>query len=268
MSEVKSKREIVNMDGLLNKLHQLREKWDFWDIWEKAISSIRKGVWPLAKLWVRTIPAQNTASEHFTEIFKWKTVAIVWNSPILTHSWNGWGIDDHDLVIRMNAGIIWNTLNTEDTWVKTDIWATWTATTLVNPVIKDALSNISKELRAIIVSWPDNPSKYISWISQLFLFLRFLQNSWVYYLPVDLYDQLIEELSEEISKISRPSTWFAVFKTLEWIEEIEAINLYGFTFNTDHRILEPAKNVSHNFRRESEYVQWAIQTDSRIRLIV
>lgn len=97
----------------------------------KIISSLEPLVKNMSSLtsWiVKKILVDKDKVNYLTELlksFEWKSVAIVWNSPILNNN-NYWkSIDNYDIIIRFNKWILENFLVKADTWLKTTLYSTW-----------------------------------------------------------------------------------------------------------------------------------------------
>lgn len=187
---------------------------------------------------------------------KWKKVAIVWNSPIIEDS-NYWKtIDSYDIVIRLNKWILNKFLNKDNTWVKTDIWATVALDTTLSPNI--LLQNtITKRKLDIIIPYDTKEMKL------KYLILKFLYKNNKLNIP----KSIIKE-AYNIVNWATPSTWFMIIYLFLKYSECSDIWLFWFSFSDFNRINWCRSHTkSHNFAKEEEVVNKLLQENSdRLKL--
>lgn len=196
-------------------------------------------------------------SDEFKNIFKDKKIAVIWNSPNLVGKNRGIEIDTYDIVIRLNHWGLPQNL-TQDTGYKTDIWGIW------------ALDNILDEsIKIHIHSWEVDmvffPRPLEICISKNMLWsIREFPNVQKFFIPLIQYQKTVQELSEwKTTKF--PSTWFSTLYFLLYETQCTSIDVYGFSFSTDHRILPPVVFGDHDFSREAQVIQeWEEQAKLKI----
>ena len=205
----------------------------------------------LHRIWA----SRNILHEDFQNLIRDRTVALIWNSPILNGASHWSEIDDHDVVIRMNGGIITSKLNTHDTWVKTDIWASWAIHAISDPQVQESLNKIRESIKAIFITIQDQPI-WREWMANLYIMYKFLFEQKAVYLPHSILLWLIWEIA------ANPSTGLRVFESLIKIGSFSQLTLYWFSFNSDHRIYWSDRNgttpTSHRFDREEDYILWKV----------
>ena len=160
-------------------------------------------------------------------------------------------IDSHDYVLRFNRWVDSNHLNTNDTWIKTTHWSTWTLDTLT---YYDLQQDIRDRVKFIIPFAFQN-SKYKNvWINTLLLNTKkWYKNTDKYYVDNLFYDSLHQELWSE------PSSGFVFINYFLLKTAIEKISLYWFDFSTDNRITWNTYAKQHDFEKENAKIDALIQ---------
>jgi len=238
----------------------------YWDIKSSLLSLDKIAGFPVHELYSH-LPKNNTEHTAFSDLVSWKTIALVWNSPILDGWWYGADIDDHDIVIRMNSWIINHTLDAENTWCKTDIWSAWSGTSMLSLEVNQSLSHISDSLKAILIMIPDKSQIIHKRTLHLYIYLKFLSYSNVFFQSSNLFMDLVNLLEGDlVDSTILPSTWLRTMNALMESWNFSEISLYGFSFNTKHRILPEYKGWVHDFDKEREIIMWVIEDNDNINI--
>ena len=170
--------------------------------------------------------------EKFKEFFNDKSVAIIGNAQSLFDYEFGDEIDSHDIVIRMNSGMIQKSISQGS---KTTIWAS------------------SFPLKENVVNNEFNP-KYIFWITPKLSVKPLYSISFhkkMFMLPFNVWEELFKNLDE-----TRPTTGLSIIYFLLEHCSPKNVDLYGFDFfETKSFYLEKIRtDTPHNFSKEKEYV--------------
>ena len=170
--------------------------------------------------------------EKFKEFFNDKSVAIIGNAQSLFDHELGNEIDSHDIVIRMNSGMIQKSISQGS---KTTIWAS------------------SFPLKENVVNNEFNP-KYIFWITPKLSVKPLYSISFhkkMFMLPFNIWEELFKNLDE-----TRPTTGLSIIYFLLEHCNPKNVDLYGFDFfETKSFYLEKIRtDTPHNFSKEKEYV--------------
>jgi hypothetical protein len=170
--------------------------------------------------------------EKFKEFFNDKSVAIIGNAQSLFDHELGNEIDSHDIVIRMNSGMIQKSISQGS---KTTIWAS------------------SFPLKENVVNNEFNP-KYIFWITPKLSVKPLYSISFhkkMFMLPFNVWEELFKNLDE-----TRPTTGLSIIYFLLEHCNPKNVDLYGFDFfETKSFYLEKIRtDTPHNFSKEKEYV--------------
>ena len=170
--------------------------------------------------------------EKFKEFFDNKSVAIIGNAQSLFEHELGNEIDSHDIVIRMNSGMIQKSVSQGS---KTTIWAS------------------SFPLKEKIVNDEFNP-EYIFWITPKLSVKPLYSISFhkkMFMLPFNVWEELFKNLDE-----TRPTTGLSIIYFLLEHCNTKNVDLYGFDFfETKSFYLEKIRtDTPHNFSKEKEYV--------------
>ncbi len=198
---------------------------------------------------------ENTNSiEELLKCFKWKKIAIIWNSPIIENSWYWDKIDSYDIVIRLNKWILNWFLEKKDTWIKTDLWATIALDTTLSP--KVITQNIkSKQKVSMIIPYDKNDLKK--------LVLNILYKN-----PKSCISNVIFDEISNVLEWKTPSTWFIIIWLFLKYSECLEIWMFWFSFSDFNRINWcRSLTENHNFNLEEIIVNKLIkENSSRLKL--
>ena len=182
--------------------------------------------------------------EKFKEFFNDKSVAIIGNAQSLFDYELGNEIDSHDIVIRMNSGMIQKSISQGS---KTTIWAS------------------SFPLKENVVNNEFNP-KYIFWITPKLSVKPLYSISFhkkMFMLPFNVWEELFKNLDE-----TRPTTGLSIIYFLLEHCNPKNVDLYGFDFfETKSFYLEKIRtDTPHNFSKEKEYVLSLMKKHKNLQL--
>ena len=182
--------------------------------------------------------------EKFKEFFNDKSVAIIGNAQSLFDHELGNEIDSHDIVIRMNSGMIQKSISQGS---KTTIWAS------------------SFPLKENVVNNEFNP-KYIFWITPKLSVKPLYSISFhkkMFMLPFNVWEELFKNLDE-----TRPTTGLSIIYFLLEHCNPKNVDLYGFDFfETKSFYLEKIRtDTPHNFSKEKEYVLSLMKKHKNLQL--
>lgn len=188
------------------------------------------------------------------KILKGKTIAVVWNSPSINKEEYLKEIDSHDIVIRLNKWWYSNNLN-KNTWYRTDLWWIW------NPKVLEIMDNILIKI-TILLSHPLDLT-----LINLYFF-KLIYQFWLnikYKVNLQNYTIMVENLSQGNTKFY-PSAWYSMINTIIECDNFETLSIYGFTFNTDHRIDWNNRELVefHNFNKEKKIILDLVNKNSKL----
>lgn len=195
------------------------------------------------------------------DLFSWKSIAVVWNSPILESSDYGEKIDSQDVVVRFNRWVMDNSLDSKSTWKRTDFWTTWALDVLLSPEVKKHTWNISNQVR-LIVPFPHEETPEIqkginiTLLETLSSYKKFLK----YYTDKDLYTEAYKLIWKP------PSSWFLIIFFLLQLDVKTQILLFGFSFSSHNRISWEHPETVHDFKREEDIVKAWIEEYPQLHL--
>lgn len=182
--------------------------------------------------------------DKFKEFFSNKSVAIVGNAQSLFEHELGKEIDSHDIVIRMNSGMIKEVKSQGE---KTTIWA----------------SSFPLKEREVCESF--NP-KYVFWITPKLSVKPIYSISFhkkMFMLPFPIWEELYQKLNK-----TRPTTGLSIIYFILKYCKPKNVDLYGFDFfETKSFYLEKIRtDTPHDFLKEKNFVFSLIQEYNHLQL--
>ncbi|QKF67965.1 glycosyltransferase, family 29 [Arcobacter venerupis] len=187
----------------------------------------------LLKVLVNKLLRKLTLKEDkFKEFFNNKSIAIIGNAQSLFDQELGIEIDSHDIVIRMNSGMIKEPKSQGN---KTTIWAS------------------SFPLKESEVNEKFNP-KYVFWITPKLsvkpIYSIYLHKK-MFMLPFSIWEELYQELNQ-----IRPTTGLSIIYFILEHCNAQKVDLYGFDFfETKSFYLEKIRtDTPHDFLKEKNFV--------------
>lgn len=209
------------------------------------VRNIQRNFWGLVKLFIDKKPKKSI--ELLNEIFLWKRIAIIWNSPILEDSWLWAQIDNYDIVIRFNRGICDTYLDEEHTWSKTDFWTCGALDSLLAKNVRKQLQVSNSRIQILVpLQYDWEQDKNFNMVAlELLSPYKDLEK---FYMNSDFMEQAIRQLWRE------PSSWFVIIKYLLTYMNPSEIGLYWFSFSSNNRISGETYSTQHNFDREQQLV--------------
>lgn len=223
-------------------------------------------IWAPIYKWVESrygINYPDTTTNNWISYFHEKSIAVVGNAPI-ENKWQE--IDSHDVVLRMNFGVLPNNLDPVHTWMKSDILSLWATQVIASKDIQRHIRTTWQ--RALFcVNSPSSDGWEMSdmhVIQRLIIWQEFLRawNHNIALLPPDFYLWLREHLSW-----APPSTWFTTLQFLIQYTNFRSLTLFGFDFSTNNRYVWNMKHATHDFQKEKEIIFWWIHDDKRISIV-
>jgi len=190
------------------------------------------------------------------KMFEGKRIAVVWNSPSINEGDFWEDIDRHDIVIRFNRW--WYSENlTEYTWYKTNLWGIW------NPKVLEVNDSLLSET-PILLSHP------LDLMLRNLSFLKLINQFWLnkkYKVNLEKYVNMVKLLSDDNEEFF-PSVGFLTINTIVESDIFEKLSIYGFTFNTDHRIEWNNRGMVelHNFSKEKDIILAFVSGNSKISI--
>ena len=181
----------------------------------------------------------------FKEFFNNKSIAIIGNAQSLFDQELGKEIDAHDIVIRMNSGLIKDPKSQGN---KTTIWAS------------------SFPLKEKEINEKFNP-KYVFWITPKLSVKPVYSISLhkkMFMLPFFIWESLYQKLDE-----TRPTTGLSIiYFVLEYCNA-KKVDLYGFDFfETKSFYLEKIRtDTPHDFLKEKNFVHSLVKKYNNLQLI-
>jgi hypothetical protein len=164
--------------------------------------------------------------------FEGKTVAVVGNAQSLFNSSYGEMIDSHDVVVRLNKGILIQDRVAQG--VQTDVFA-FSSYNVMGFLIKDHF------VKAKFMHMSDKG--------------RVPVRSNVFYYPLDLRCSLCERLGYSIDGPPRPSVGVMMLDYIRF-QNPSSVSVYGFDWKETPTFYEPSKrreDEPHNYDQERKY---------------
>jgi len=256
------------IDSLISNLIERKRKWELPKAIENTIIYQKKIISSLCKIIVDNTDIKNHSDYKIKEKDKFnnKRIAIVWNSPNIVWK-NFWkDIDSHDIVIRLNTWIISSKLNSEDTWEKTDLWWVSAIDAICHEEVSKELQNWKQKFNDILIWLPESPLKQWHYFYYFYILFFKLKNYELFFSELNSYKKHIQDLSEYGEKDYIPSTWYIFIMFLLSVSENSEIDIYGFSFSSEHRILTDSPWWSHNFEKEREIIENEIANRDNLKL--
>lgn len=199
--------------------------------------------------------------DQLSELFNWKSIAIVWNSPCLETSWLWSKIDNYDIVVRFNRWILTSELDSENTWVKTDIWSTWMLDTLVSLNVINQISRTTFNIN-MLIPFPYEKNNYKGTAFNIAILEKLspyrAHNK--FYMSPSFYDDIYEEVWSE------PSSWFILIKYISEKMMPSKIWIFWFTFSSNNRITWETYSDQHDFWKEEGIIKRLSAFNEKIRI--
>ena len=164
--------------------------------------------------------------------FEGKTVAVVGNAQSLFDEKHGSAIDNHDVVVRLNKGVLIR--DREKQGVKTDVFA-FSSYNVMGFLIKEHF------VKAKFMHMSDKG--------------RVPVRGNVFYYPLDMRLGLCERLGYSIDGPPRPSVGVMILDYIRF-QDAKSVDVYGFDWKTTPTFYEPSKrreDEPHNYDQERKY---------------
>lgn len=223
------------------------------------VTKIQENFWGLVWLFLNDRPANSI--EELENIFSWKKIAIVWNSPALgnTRLWKK--IDSYDVVIRFNRWILKEFLDVENTWKKIDFWTVWALDSLTLPSIRKQVKSIQDKVEIIVPLPYLSPGQNKKNLNIAMLeCLSPYSNLSKFYIDDYIYKAACLQIWSE------PSSGFLIIMHILTQTTPKEIWLYWFSFSSHNRIAGESYSLQHNFTKEEEIVRWWVKQRKRLEL--
>lgn len=199
--------------------------------------------------------------DELNELFKWKRVAIVWNSPVLENSWLWEDIDNYDVVIRFNRWILDANLDKDNTWLKTTFWSTWALDTLLSFNVKRQIQSVKDKILMLIpIPYEENDFKAVNFNIALLELLKPYKSQDKFYMDLGVYEAACMQVW------ALPTSWYLVIKYVLEKTVASEIWLFWFSFSSHNRIVWETYAPKHDFKTEEKIVRQLVNDNDRLTL--